>query len=186
MARAGFDLGPFAASVSWPTILVVKSIAASVSWLGQWRRCLESELFRVASFGCCEWWRCVRECRKGRSKGFCSDPPNCCQHGQQGMCLGTSYPEAVANSFVAIYLSRSSTRMIKIVYKNDQQLCIRADQQRCLSARAAQVHVKSNNRSVSVISYYPFYFLQHTSSRTTLALPDSPTGLWGQTDALLR
>jgi hypothetical protein len=32
----GFDFGHFAASASWPTILVVKHIAASASWLGQW------------------------------------------------------------------------------------------------------------------------------------------------------
>ena len=67
-------------------------------------------IFQVVGFGCCERWRCVRECRKGRSKGSCSDPPNCCQHGQQGMCLGTSYPKAIANLVVAIYSPRSFTR----------------------------------------------------------------------------
>ena len=75
-------------------------------------------IFLVVGFGCCERWRCVRECRKGRTKGFCSDPPNCCQHGQQGMCLGTSYPEAVANSFVAIYSPRSFTRWSMIMRKS--------------------------------------------------------------------
>ena len=113
-------------------------------------------IYLVAPFGCCERWRCVRECRKGRSKGFCSDPPNCCQHGQQGMCLGTSYPKAVANSFVAIYSPRSLTSWSTLLRK-------------CTSSQTTDQYLLS-----------PFILLQHTNSRTTWSLSDKPTGLWGQ------